>query len=120
MDISIGYVEDSFCLFIFFSFLWMSLLQRERERERESLIKFEKRRCCHGFRCCCCFFFFFTPISTIFQGQLVAKNPKQVLGCIYMVCHTQRGTFGHLRKVLSRISLRYPRRLIRDDTLRLH
>ena len=39
---------------------------------------------------------------------------------LHMVCNKQIGTFGHLRKVLSRISLRYPRRLIRDDTLRLH
>ena len=37
-----------------------------------------------------------------------------------MACNTQKGTFRHLRKVSSRISLRYPRRLIRDDTLRLH
>ena len=34
-----------------------------------------------------------------------------------IACNTEKGTFGHLRKVSSRISLRYPRRLIRDDTL---
>ena len=39
---------------------------------------------------------------------------------LHMTCNMQKGTFGHLRKVLSRISLRYPRRLIRNDTLRQH
>ena len=37
-----------------------------------------------------------------------------------MACNTQKWTFGHLRKVSSRISLCYPRRLIRDNTSRLH
>ena len=32
----------------------------------------------------------------------------------------RKGTLGHLRKVPSRISLRNPRRLIRDGNLRLH
>ena len=32
----------------------------------------------------------------------------------------KKGTFGHLRKLLSQISLHSPRRLIRDDSLRLH
>ena len=36
----------------------------------------------------------------------------------YMACNMQKGTFRHLCKVSSRISLLYPRRLIRDDTLR--
>ena len=39
---------------------------------------------------------------------------------IIMAYNTQKGSFGYLRKVSSRISLRYPRRLIRDDTLRLY
>ena len=37
-----------------------------------------------------------------------------------MARNMRNETFGHLRKVSSRNSLRSPRRLIRDGTLRLH
>ena len=36
---------------------------------------------------------------------------------LYMACNMRKGTFGHLRKVPSRISLRGLCRLIRDDSL---
>ena len=37
-----------------------------------------------------------------------------------MTYNTLKGAFGYMRKSSSRISLRSPRRLIRDGTLRLH
>ena len=53
------------------------------------------------------------------------RERERYVGCekkpiSYMACNTLKMTFGLVRKVSSRISLRNPRRLIRDSTLRLH
>ena len=57
----------------------------------------------------------YTVLISVLQKSILRVKHK-----VYMACNTQKGTFGHLRKVSSRISLRYLRRLIRDDTLQLH
>ena len=66
-------------------------------------------------------------IARVFSGNSRANTEllgmpryRYALDTLCMSCNTQKRTFGHLRKLSSRISLRSPRRLIRDDTLRHH